>query len=325
MWPRLAAGAATLTLALATGCAMMSEPPTQVTPAAPETYSLFGEPLYPAPLSAETRDTLEARLARAEAAHDRDPDDVEALIWLGRRTAYLGHHRAAVAIFSEGIPAHPDDPRLLRHRGHRYITLRRFESAVGDLEAAARLIAGRPDEVEPDGIPNARNTPTSTLHSNIWYHLGLAHYLRGDFERARQAYERCMESSNNPDQLCATTYWRWQTLVRLGRREEAERALEPIGGDLDLIENRDYHDLLMLYRGRVAADTLLASAMRRGGTALATIGYGVAGWRMARGEQAEAVALLRTVAQGDAWAAFGHIAAEADLHRLGERPQDGPR
>jgi hypothetical protein len=33
------------------------------------------------------------------------------------------------------------DPRFLRHRGHRFITLRRFADAEADLERAARLIA----------------------------------------------------------------------------------------------------------------------------------------------------------------------------------------
>src|SRR6185369_8701769 len=143
--------------------------------------------------------SLEIRLARAQAAFDRDPDDAEAIVWLGRRTAYLGRFRAAIAIYSEGIASFPADARLYRHRGHRYITLRRFQSAIVDLDRAARLIEGKPDEVEPDGVPNARNTPTSTLHSNVWYHLGLAYFLTGDFESARRAYERCLGVSKTPD------------------------------------------------------------------------------------------------------------------------------
>ena len=45
-----------------------------------------------------------------------------------------------------------------------------------------KLVAAKPDEVEPDGAPNARGIPRSTLQSNIWYHLGLAQYLAGDFD-----------------------------------------------------------------------------------------------------------------------------------------------
>ena len=298
------------------GCASVAEPPIQITPASPETWSLFGEPLHAPSPSPAVLDTLQRELARTRAAYDRNPEDPDAILWLGRRTAYLGRFRAAVTIFSEGIAKHPEDARFYRHRGHRYITLRRFESAIADLEHAAELVEGKPDQVEPDGIPNPRNLPTSTLHSNIWYHLGLAHYLSGNFEKARRAYERCMEFSNNPDQLCATTCWLWQTLVRLGDREAAERVLAPIADDLDVIENQDYHRLLLVYRGRIAADTLLAAAMLRGGTSAATVGYGVVGWRFARQERSEIEPLLQLVKRGQAWPAFGHIAAEAEMHRL---------
>jgi len=303
------------------GCAWMSEPPTQITPDPAETTSLFGEPLRPALISPEARDTLEARLARARTNHERDPSNPDALIWLGRRTAYLGRYRAAIAIFSEGIASHPHDARLYRHRGHRYITLRLFDAAIRDLEQATLLIAGKPDSLEPDGIPNARNTPTSTSHSNIWYHLGLAYYLTGDFENARRCYQQCLRFSNNPDQLCATTYWLHLSLLRLGRADEARAALEPIRADMDIIENADYHRLLLLCRGEAAADTLLRAARNSGGVSFATTGYGVAAWRLARQEKKPALSLMREVLAAGTWAAFGYIACEADLERMGEGPE----
>jgi len=46
----------------------------------------------------------------------------------------------------------------------------------------------KPNQIEPDGLPNAKNIPISTLKGNIWYHLGLAYYLKGDFENALWAY-----------------------------------------------------------------------------------------------------------------------------------------
>ena len=63
---------------------------------------------------------------------------------------------------------------MYRHRGHRYVSIREFDRAIADLEYAATLIEGTEDEIEPDGMPNAMNIPVSSLHSNIWYHLGLA-------------------------------------------------------------------------------------------------------------------------------------------------------
>ena len=37
------------------------------------------------------------------------------------------------------------------------------------------MIAGKEDSIEPDGMPNPQNIPVSSLHTNIWYHLGLAY------------------------------------------------------------------------------------------------------------------------------------------------------
>src|SRR4030095_11303200 len=99
-----------------------------------------------------------------------------------------------------------------------------------------------------------------------------------------------------------------------GDREAAARVLTPIRDDLDVIENQDYHQLLLLYRGRVAADTLLAAALKRGGVRAATVGYGVAGWRIARREPEAAMPLLQAAERGESWSGFGHIAAGAGLH-----------
>lgn len=141
-------------------------------------------PPPPAPvLSAETRALFEKNLAEARIAYEKSPRDADAIIWLGRRTAYLGRYAEAIEIFNEGVRKHPKDARMLRHRGHRWITLRQFDRAIADLAEAAKLERGKADTIEPDGLPNARNLPLTTLQSNIWYHLALAHYLRGDFER----------------------------------------------------------------------------------------------------------------------------------------------
>ena len=90
----------------------------------PEATSLLGKPLVPAALPENVRRQLEVNLAAAKAVYDKNPDDADAIIWLGRRTAYLGRYREAIAIFSKGVEKHPADPRMYRHRGHRYITVR---------------------------------------------------------------------------------------------------------------------------------------------------------------------------------------------------------
>ena len=264
---------------------------------------------------------MEADLERARAAWETEPDDADATIWYGRRTAYLGRYREAIKIFSIGLDRHPEDPRFYRHRGHRYITVREFPNAVGDLARAAALIEGRPDEVEPDGQPNARDIPTSTLHSNIWYHLGLARYLTGAFDEAAAAWTRARDAVNNPDNLVAATNWLYLSLRRAGRDAEAATVLEPIEAGLDVIENTSYHTLLLLYRGhggRNAEEVLAAAAEGASGSA---VRYGVGAWFFVEGRTDEARAIWERMVAGSDWASFGHIAAEAELARLADRKQ----
>ncbi len=286
-------------------------------PAGAQAMSLLGEPLYAPELASEVREEREAELAQARAAYETNPSDADAIIWYGRRTAYLGRYREAIDIYTEGLGRHPGDPRFYRHRGHRYVTVRRFDDAIADLEHAAQLIAGTEDEIEPDGLPNALNIPTSTLHSNIWYHLGLAHYLKGDLESALRAYRSGMEVSANPDMLVATSYWLYLTLRRLGREGEAAVVLAPIAADMDVIENHSYHRLLLVYAGELDGEELLEEARAADAIENATLGYGIANWHAHNGRTQEAEEILRGILQGPQWAAFGYIAAEADLARAG--------
>jgi tetratricopeptide (TPR) repeat protein len=221
-------------------------------------------------------------------------------------------------VFTTGVTKHPSDPRILRHRGHRYISLRQFDKAIADLTKAASLVKGQADEVEPDGQPNAKNIPTSTLKTNIYYHLGLAHYLAGDFAKASDAYRLCMEHSKNADMQVATAHWQYMTLRRLGRDAEAAAVLEPFTQDMAVIENASYHQLLMMYKGRADASALLTASKVQDLDAV-TIGYGVANWHLYNGRKEEARTILTEITdkyRSTQWAGFGYVAAEADLARL---------
>jgi tetratricopeptide (TPR) repeat protein len=268
-----------------------------------------------APAIAEkVRRVYDSKLAEAKTAVEQDPNDADALIWLGRRTAYLGEYRESIRIFARGASLFPNDARFLRHRGHRLITLRCFDDAILDLESAAKLVRGKPDEVEPDGLPNARNTPTSTLKTNIYYHLGLAYYLRRDFKRALAAYRKCAEYSKNPDMLVAAKHWEYMTLRRLNRKRAAEKAVAPVADGLEIIENDDYYKLIRLYQGKITADELERSI---GGNAdslgNASLGYGLGNWYFYIGETEKGLAVFRLITAGNQWASFGFIAAEAEL------------
>ncbi len=85
--------------------------------------------------------------------------------------------------------------------------------------------------------------------------------------------------------LVATSHWLYMTLRRLKRDEEARRALEPIGSGLDVIENGDYHRLLLMYKGERKPEDLLAYASKdKTSVGYATIVYGVGNWYIYNGK-----------------------------------------
>lgn len=281
----------------------------------PEIVSLLGRPLYASAVVGD-RETLEGNLSLARAELRADPDNVEKLIWVGRRLGYLWRYGEAIEVFTEGIRRHPHSAQLYRHRGHRYISTRRFRDAAEDFAMAAQLIEGEIDNVEMDGAPNEQDLPLSTLAFNVYYHLGLARYLAGDFGGAFRAYQKNVKyAARNDDSTVANADWMYMTLRRLGRAQEAARLLDSITEDMEIIENTAYHRRLLMYKGLVKPEELLDEE-EAGELDLATMGYGVANWHLYHGRTDRAKALFQRVVAGNYWPAFGFIAAEADLAQL---------
>jgi tetratricopeptide (TPR) repeat protein len=276
-------------------------------PAGAQAVSLEGEPLYPPSPSQPLLDNL----AAARADYELDPEDADNIIWLGRRLAYTGDYRGAIEVFSEGIALHPDDARMYRHRGHRYITIREFDRAIADLEKAAELIDGTDNEIEPDGAPNALGIPVSSLHGNIWYHLGLAYYLKQDWGNALRAYTNGYNAARNDDNRVSTTHWRYMILRRMGRAEEAEAVLSGISEDMNVIENMSYHALDLFYKGQISMQQLIGEG--EDSPAGAAVMYGAANWYHYNGDVEKAREMLEALTSTSSWAGFGYIAAEADL------------
>ncbi|MCW4049850.1 MAG: tetratricopeptide repeat protein [Candidatus Bathyarchaeota archaeon] len=291
-----------------------------ILPGEPEAFSLFGEPLYRLPLRPEVFEQQEKLYVEALKNWEADPEDPNNIIWLGRRTAYLGRYREAIAIFTHGIEKHPKDPKFPRHRGHRFITIRHFERAVEDFEKAEELMLKKPDEIEPDGLPNPRDIPVSTLYFNVYYHLALGHYLLGDFEKALDAYLKCLKVSDIDDKYVATAHWTYMTRRILGDKAEAEKLLPRVTPEMDIIENHHYHSCLLMYKGEKTPEKLIEEACVEGALGLVTTGYGVANWYNYNGEKDKAVEILREIVALEGWAGFGYLAAEADLKRLGVSP-----
>ncbi|MBK8518141.1 MAG: tetratricopeptide repeat protein [Saprospiraceae bacterium] len=261
--------------------------------------------------SAETKQKLEVELKKAESDYTASKGSLESTIWYGRRLAYLGRYNESIEIYSIGILRFPNDARLHRHRGHRYLTLRCVDKAIEDFKVAVTLIKDRKDEIEPDGMPNAANIPTSTLQSNIWYHLGLAYYLKKDFRNAEYAYKQCLKVSTNPDMYVATANWYYITLKELKEESQAELLLNTVSQDLLLIENEAYLDILMLYKNHDNADRLWNDLKKDSNVLMnATTGFGLGNYYRLIGDHSKAKEIFRDVTSGSQWGSFAFMAAE---------------
>ena len=282
----------------------------QVLPDVPEGAQavsvLTGEPL----VAPEPAEAVLERLETARSDYEADPDKADNIIWYGRRTAYAGDYRGAIEIYSEGIEKFPDDARMYRHRGHRYISIREFDRAIADLEKASQLIEGTENEIEPDGLPNALNIPVSSLHGNIWYHLGLAYYLKHDWDNAYRAYKAGFDAGRNDDNRVSTTHWLYSILRRKGD-PDAARVLDAITPDMNIIENFSYHNLCLFYKGEMTLEELIGDS--DSSPAGDAVMYGAANWHYYNGETDKAEEMFREIVAGPGWSSFGYIAAEVDL------------
>lgn len=283
-------------------------------PADAEAISFLGDTLRPMPEDEAAFEEKDSLLQEAWSDYEQDSTLLDNIIWYGRRLAYLQRYREAIAVFTKGLILHPDAPELYRHRGHRYITIRQPDAAIADLERAASLAQDRKRETEPDGIPNKLNIPLSNLHFNIYYHLGLAYYLKADYQHAIQAWQTCMAWSDNPDLLVATADWLYLSLMRTGDTTTAAHVLDRIHPDMEIIENDGYLERILVYKG--IRDPATVTDKITDLLPLATRHYGLGCWYDLQGMPAKASATRNQILSSGIWPAFGFIAAEADSARL---------
>ncbi|MHA2249260.1 MAG: tetratricopeptide repeat protein [Candidatus Kariarchaeaceae archaeon] len=256
--------------------------------------------------------TSQEKLIEAKEQYLQDSTTYN-LIWYARRVAYVGEYEKAIELLTEEIIKFPQDPRLYRHRGHRYISVREFDKAISDLEKAVSLISDMDDELEEDGMPNSKNKPRSTLFFNIYYHLGLAYYLLDRFEQALDTFTKCRNVSKNDDSIVASTYWIYLTLFQL-KASEYKTITDQIIKDMDIIENFAYHKLLLLYKDEITVIEL--NDEFQSDLDNSTISYGLAMWYLIKNQNIEANSLLSKIIKTGLKAAFGYIAAEKEIERI---------
>lgn len=278
--------------------------------------SLLERKLFPPELPSRVKSKREAQLGEALENFNANPDSLDNIIWFGRRLAYLFLYKEAIKVYTDGLQKFPESYELYRHRGHRFLTIRDFDSAISDLQNAAFYMRNEPIKMESNGSYFGRNIPRISVQFNVWYHLGLAYYLKGNYDKAVSAYKQCLELANNDDMLVSATDWLYMTYRRLGNAEAAEELLTPIRSRMNVIENKAYHKKLLMYKGQIRREELFDIQRTDLSLDQMTYAYGIANWYFFNGQSEVAFQIFNKMMESDYWPAFGYLAAEVELANL---------
>ena len=270
-----------------------------------ETVTLLGDTL----MSPEIREGKSLdQFKSAQNNYYRDQENPEMLIWYGRRVAYLGYFKEAIKIYTLGIEKFPYDARFYRHRGHRYISTRQYDNAINDFKRALELVDGKEDQIEPDGLPNSKNIPLSTLHGNIWYHLGLTYYLKNDMNNAAKSFSDRSVTHKFDDNIVSSAHWLYMIYRRQNKIEQSNAIVKNISKDMDIIENMSYHQTSLFHKGLIKESEINIDEVAL---------YSIANWYIyEKNDTLKAKDYYKELLETGNPFSFAYIAAESDWKRL---------
>ena len=234
-------------------------------------------------------------MARAESALAKDPKNLALIARLGAAQVAIRQYREAIATYTRGLALAPSDTAFYRERGHRHLSVREFDQAYADLTKGLSL--------------------DSTDYGCL-YHLGIIHFLRGDFEAAAHTFARALPLAPDSSERAGSTDWLWMSLSRAGHRAEAQALLDRHPDSLHT--NIVYTRRLRVYRG----PRVLPTAPSRPPTPM-TSRYGDSQLRHRRlvpgeGRHDEGEPVVPTCRRvGRLARPTGFIVAEVELKRLG--------
>ena len=248
---------------------------------------------YRSPAGVEYRSLADTgAVARAQAALDADPRNVDRIIALGVAQSGVRQFRKAIETFTRGLEIAPHNAMLYRWRGHRYLSIREFDRAMADL---------------------MRGFAFDSMNYGILYHLGIVRFARGDFAGAADAFRRAQPLAPEAGELAGSTDWLWMSLSRAGRETEAKAMLDRRPDSLKVANA--YAQRLRLYRGEIGPDEVVTPADTADVQA-ATLAFGVGNWYLVRGDTAQARAWFDRSIRSGGWPGFGFILSEIERRRL---------
>jgi hypothetical protein len=85
---------------------------------------------------------------------------------------------------------------------------------------------------------------------------------------------------------------------------------------MELIENKDYHAILMLYKQKPTDEEVNAYFSGKKELSQSSFGFGAAMFLLNNGKPEEVKTILNQIIQDNQWSSFGYIAAAEELRRI---------
>jgi tetratricopeptide (TPR) repeat protein len=274
----------------------------------PETYSFAGKPLYAKPADSLTSIKSDSIIASIKTKSELTEEDY---IEISRQLLTVNQFKKAVENFTEGLEKHPNSFKLLRHRGHRYLNLRQLDKAIADLNKSEELIRNQSETWEYD----ANGKPTATYQHQIWYHIGLYHYLKRDYTESAKAYEKSLAYTKEGNNIAGASDWLYNAYERSGQKDKIPGLLKKFTLDFN-IENKDYPYFrrLLLFNRVIKPEDLADENKPIDQMSLleTTKLYGLANWYAYNGNTEKANLLYNKVLMSKEWQGFAYACAELD-------------
>jgi tetratricopeptide (TPR) repeat protein len=275
---------------------------------APQAYSLSGKPLYANPVDQKSLSKSDSFVVSIRSKNNLLEDD---FIEIGKQLVATARYKEAVENYTVGLKKFPDSFKLLRLRGHRYLTLRKLDLVVKDLLRARELIKSQPDSWEFD----AEGKKTDTYQHQIEYHLGVYYFLKEEYKQAVKAFEKSLKEAHVGNEIVGTSDWLYNSYQRNGQKKEAQELLVTITPDFNADHEQAYFRRIMLYKGAIKSTELVDETTPPEKLTIQDVTklYGLANWYAFQGDKAKAKELYAKIIQSSSWPAFAYLASEVEL------------
>ncbi len=224
-----------------------------------------------------------------------DPADAGTQLLRCRSLAGVRKYAEAIGACTESLRLRPDRAEVLRDRGHYHLNLGQVEPALSDLQRAVAI------------APRDRG---------VYYHLGLAYYLMGDFANAAKTYEGCVANAGDEAFRIECQAWLLPSLLRAGRRDDGRKLLSAVTVAAMEGHPGNYLDRIGLFKGTRSEAEVAATMSAEGPASEAAVGYSIGVWHLLNGRTARAREYFNRAIASHYTQAWGYRAAEADLKRL---------